>query len=74
MDMAQVFSHKVNIIAKASLLGGLLSLVSLFWAGLVYTRSWYEKTGLQHIKCSRAPGSRHPPGPMFHPRQIPAYG
>jgi hypothetical protein len=37
----QLFSPKINIIATASLLGGVLALVLLLWAGLVYTRSSY---------------------------------
>ena len=39
--MPQLFSPKINIIATASLLGGVLALVLLLWAGLVYTRSSY---------------------------------
>jgi hypothetical protein len=39
--MPQVFSSKMNVLARASLLGGLLAAAGLLWAGLVYTRSSY---------------------------------
>jgi hypothetical protein len=39
--MPQVFSGKANVIARASLAGGLLLAAALLWAGLVYTRSSY---------------------------------
>jgi hypothetical protein len=39
--MPQVFPKKANFIAGASILGGLLALASLLWAGLIYTRSSY---------------------------------
>lgn len=39
--MPQVFPKSMNILAVASLLGGLLLSAGLVWAGLVYTRSSY---------------------------------
>ena len=39
--MPQVFSAKMNVIARASILGGLLLLASLLWVGLACTRSSY---------------------------------
>jgi hypothetical protein len=39
--MPQVFSSKMNVLARVSLLGGLLLAASLLCAGLVYTRSSY---------------------------------
>jgi hypothetical protein len=43
--MPQVFPSQMNVLARASLLGGLLLAAGLLWAGLVYTRSSYG-TGL----------------------------
>ena len=54
--MPQVFSPKMNIIATASLLGGVLSLVLLLWAGLVYTRSSYG-TGVGLTRVQPVPFS-----------------
>jgi hypothetical protein len=39
--MPQVFSGKMNVIARASIIAALLLLASLLWAGLIYTRSSY---------------------------------
>ena len=49
--MPQVFPASSNIIAKAAVLGGLLSLVALLWAGLIYTRSSYGTgVGLSRVQ------------------------
>ena len=37
--MPQVFPKQMNVVARASILGGLLTLAAALWAGLVYTRS-----------------------------------
>jgi hypothetical protein len=37
--MPQVFPKQMNVVAGASVLGGLLTLAAALWAGLVYTRS-----------------------------------
>ena len=54
--MSQVFSAKSNVIAKAALLGGLMSLVFLLWAGLTYTRSSYG-TGIGLSRVQPVPFS-----------------
>ncbi len=49
--MPQVFSVKMNILAKALILGGVLSLASLLWVGLTYTRSSYGTgVGLSRVQ------------------------
>jgi hypothetical protein len=49
--MPQVFPASSNVIAKAVLLAGLLSLVLLLWAGLIYTRSSYGTgVGLSRVQ------------------------
>ncbi len=54
--MPQVFSARSNIIAKAAILGGVLSLVLLLWAGLIYTRSSYG-TGIGLSRVQPVPFS-----------------
>jgi hypothetical protein len=54
--MPQVFSSKMNILAKAFLLGGVLSLVLLSWGGLAYTRSSYG-TGIGLSRVQPVPFS-----------------
>jgi hypothetical protein len=39
--MPQVFSAKMNVLAKLAILGGVASLVATLWAGLAFTRSPY---------------------------------
>ncbi len=63
--MPQVFPASSNILAKAAVLGGLLSLVVLLWAGLIYTRSSYGTgTGL----------SRMQPVPFSHEHHVGVLG
>jgi hypothetical protein len=54
--MPQIFSPKMNIVAKVSILGGVLSALLLVWAGLVYTRSSYG-TGVAHTHEQAVPFS-----------------
>ncbi len=54
--MPQLFSPKMNVIAKAMLLGGVLLLVSLLWAGLAFTRSSYG-TGIGLARVQPVPFS-----------------
>lgn len=39
--MPQIFPRSMNIVARASILGGLLLLATLLWMGLIFTRSSY---------------------------------
>jgi hypothetical protein len=49
--MPQVFSSRMNILAKALLLGGVLTLVLLLWTGLTFTRSSYGTgVGLSRVQ------------------------
>jgi hypothetical protein len=54
--MPQVFSSKMNILAKATLLGGVLALAGLLWAGLAFTRSSYG-TGIGLARVQTVPFS-----------------
>ncbi len=49
--MPQVFSAKSNILSKAALLAGLLSLIGVLLAGLIFTRSSYGTgAGLSRVQ------------------------
>jgi hypothetical protein len=54
--MPQVFPKSANVIAKASLLGGLLAVAGLLWAGFVYTQSSFgtgaDLSVVQHVPFS----------------------
>jgi len=54
--MPHVFSPKMNILAKAMILGGVFSLVVLLWAGLAFTRSSYG-TGIGMARVQTVPFS-----------------
>ncbi len=54
--MPQVFSPKMNILAKAMILGGVVSLAVLLWAGLAFTRSSYG-TGIGMARVQTVPFS-----------------